>query len=115
MRCRFKEADCYWMDADAYHSCIVQDSDEDKAKELPNMSFVYKNSAVTIVAAIANAASEGFLHIQQSQDYFISPFNLPFYDEKGKRARVLSLSYPSSYKRWKDPINDRAWTFQELL
>jgi hypothetical protein len=83
--------------------------------ELPNMSSVYKNSAVTIVAAIANAATEGFLHIQQSQDYFINPFTLPFYDKKGECVRTLRLSYPSSYKRWKDPLNDRAWTFQELL
>jgi hypothetical protein len=79
------------------------------------MSSVYKNSAVTIVAAIANAATEGFLHIRQSQDYLINPFDLPLYDEKGERVRVLQLSYPSFYKRWKDPINDRAWTLQELL
>jgi hypothetical protein len=103
------------MHADANHSCIIQDSDDDKEMELPKMQSVYKNCAVTIVAATAKAASEGFLHSQQSQDYFISPFNLPFYDEKGQSERALSLSYPSSYKRWKDPLNDRAWTFQELL
>jgi hypothetical protein len=109
------DVDCYQTDADVNYSCIVQDSDDDKARELPNMGSVYKNSTVTIVAAIANAAIEGFLHVQQSQDYFISPFNVPFYDGEGELARFLSLSYPSSYKRWKDPLNDRAWTFQELL
>jgi hypothetical protein len=101
--------------ANGNRSCIIQDSDDDKARELPNMHSVYKNSVVTIVAAIAQAATEGFLHVQQSQDYLIRPFDISFYNEKGERGRSLSLSYPSLYKRWKDPLNDRAWTFQELL
>lgn len=77
------------------------------------MRFIYQQSAVTIVAATANAASEGFLHIQESEEYLIKPMIVPMPDSDGNSK--LTLSFPSNYKRWKDPINDRAWTFQELL
>ena len=87
----------------------------DKQKELPKMGSIYGNAAFTIVAAVAASADKGFLHVQPTEEYFIAPFDVPIHDEEGNLVNSLSLCYPASYKRWKDPINDRAWTFQELL
>ncbi|RAR11243.1 isocitrate dehydrogenase [Stemphylium lycopersici] len=102
-----------WVDA----LCIMQDSDMDKALELPKMRLIYKCATVTLVASVAQSATEGFLHrIDQTPDYSIEPVHIPFPANLSSKAptRVM-LSYPGSYKRWKDPINNRAWTFQELI
>ncbi|KAF2180946.1 HET-domain-containing protein [Zopfia rhizophila CBS 207.26] len=101
-----------WVDA----LCIIQDSNEDKAQELPKMRQIYQCAAITIVAAVAKSASEGFLHILEETEYFIDPIEIPYYLEGSPDVGFqVILSYPADYKRWKDPINDRAWTFQELL
>lgn len=95
----------------------MQDSDMDKALELPKMRLIYKCATVTLVASVAQSATEGFLHrIDQTPDYSIEPVHIPFPANLSSKAptRVM-LSYPGSYKRWKDPINNRAWTFQELI
>jgi hypothetical protein len=95
----------------------MQDSDTDKALELPKMRLIYKCAAVTLVASVAHSATEGFLHrIEQKSDYFIEPVDIIFpADVPSKAPTRVILSYPGSYKRWKDPINSRAWTFQELI
>ncbi len=41
--------------------CIVQDSDEDMTQEISRMGAIYKSATVTITAATAREASEGFL------------------------------------------------------
>lgn len=81
------------------------------------MRLIYKCAAVTIVAAVAKSATKGFLHQMQDQAaYLIEPVTIPYCleDSIDKQANVI-LSYPADYNRSKDPINDRAWTFQELL
>jgi len=80
------------------------------------MRSIYKCASVTIVAAVANSASEGFLHHPEEPLYFIEPISIPYrpYLTDDRQANII-ISYPADYKRWKDPINDRAWTFQELL
>lgn len=45
-----------WVDA----LCILQDSHDDKAVELPQMANIYRCSALTISAASAEASTEGF-------------------------------------------------------
>ncbi|KAH7383880.1 heterokaryon incompatibility protein-domain-containing protein [Pyrenochaeta sp. MPI-SDFR-AT-0127] len=102
-----------WVDA----LCIMQDSNEDKARELPKMRLIYKCAAVTVVAAVAKSATEGFLHHMQDQiAYLIKPVSIPYRVQDSSDAQTnVILSYPADYKRSKDPINDRAWTFQELL
>ena len=81
------------------------------------MRSIYKCATVTIVAAIANSASAGFLHRIEESLYFIEPISIPYcpYSSTSDRQANIIISYPADYKRWKDPINDRAWTFQELL
>lgn len=97
-------------------SCIIQDSVEDKMAELPKMGTIYKHAALTIVAAVAESAQDGFLHVKEQKLYHIEPFEIPYYaEETNENDRTLKLSYAADYKRWKDPINDRGWTFQEYL
>lgn len=99
-----------WVDA----LCIAQDSDSDKAFELSRMRLVYQRAFVTLVAANASSSSQGFLSGGQPPEYFVSPMEIPFHIEQSGSEHLL-LSYPANYKRWKDPINSRAWTLQEQL
>jgi hypothetical protein len=48
-----------WIDS----LCIVQNSEEDKVREIATMDRVYKNSWVTISAARASTCLDGFLGI----------------------------------------------------
>lgn len=97
----------------------MQDSDTDKARELPKMRLIYKTACVTIVASVAQAATTGFLrHIDSNPAYYIEPVSTPLQptnDHSCDSVATLILSYPAAYKRQLDPINSRAWTFQELL
>ncbi|KAF2798793.1 HET-domain-containing protein [Melanomma pulvis-pyrius CBS 109.77] len=101
-----------WVDA----LCIMQDSDADKSQELPKMRQIYQSASITIVAAVSKTATEGFLHIPIETSYFIDPIAIPYHlEDKSASAAELILSYPASYERRRDPINDRAWTYQEYL
>jgi hypothetical protein len=104
-----------WVDA----LCIMQDSDTDKAIELPKMRQIYQKASITIVAAVSKTATEGFLHIPIETSYFIDPISIPYLLQGNNGASSsdasLVLSYPAAYLRQKDPINDRAWTFQEWI
>lgn len=82
------------------------------------MRLIYKCATVTIVASVANSAIEGFLHHTAELSYFVEPFEVSYSgDGDGSQSDdpLITLSYPGGYKRWKDPINHRAWTFQELI
>ncbi|KAI1739203.1 heterokaryon incompatibility protein-domain-containing protein [Xylaria scruposa] len=50
-----------WVDA----LCIIQDSEDDKLREISNMASIYRDSAVTIVAAVARSAFESFLEFDR--------------------------------------------------
>jgi hypothetical protein len=78
------------------------------------MGRIYQCAALTLVAAVAKSALEGFLHVQEQKLYYIEPFQIP-YRWGTVNDQMIRLSYAADYKRWKDPINDRGWTFQEFL
>ncbi|KAJ4303821.1 hypothetical protein N0V90_002722 [Kalmusia sp. IMI 367209] len=97
-----------WVDA----LCILQDSSADKTTELPKMRKIYESAAVTLIAAVARSATEGFLHHQIQTPHAIPPILIP---SRTQSTYNIILSYPAAYERRSDPINLRAWTFQELL
>ncbi|KAK3386460.1 heterokaryon incompatibility protein-domain-containing protein [Podospora didyma] len=97
-----------WVDS----LCILQDSDTDKQTQLPLMGSIYRNASLTIVAASASSALEGFLRPPLDPEYFISPFTIPL---PGNDDAKLTLGYRATYKPWKDPVNTRAWTLQERV
>jgi hypothetical protein len=99
-----------WVDA----LCIVQDAGEDMKDEIAVMGTIYRNSAVTIIAANALSSVEGFLRVTESPNFFVDPFDIPIMTKHGT-VEYLSVGYRSYYKPSRDPINTRAWTLQERI
>jgi hypothetical protein len=80
-----------WVDA----LCIMQDSDADKAVELPKMRRIYQKASVAIVVGVSKAATEGFLHTPIETSYFIDPITIPYHhlnksSSKGRAHPELS-------------------------
>ncbi|ETN46336.1 uncharacterized protein HMPREF1541_00520 [Cyphellophora europaea CBS 101466] len=97
-----------WIDS----LCIVQDSPEDKARQIALMPQIYSNAALTISSTRALYADEGFLRPRKptdEPDHTVSlPYILPSTGEMGeltlfRESAVLSDS----------ALMDRGWTFQE--
>ncbi|KAF2744837.1 HET-domain-containing protein, partial [Sporormia fimetaria CBS 119925] len=103
-----------WIDS----LCILQDSPEDKERELPKMSQYYSNAYVVISAAHAEKASDGFLEprlVCKSHPDSGLPSDL-------SRMPVLTLGdeygemlfrQPMPYSLNDEPIERRAWALQE--
>ncbi|KAF4341454.1 hypothetical protein FBEOM_4615 [Fusarium beomiforme] len=93
-----------WVDA----LCIIQDSNDDKEKELKNMHSFYENSYVTI-SVTARDSSEGFLDTQ-----FGNVGSVPYVLPDGQLGSLWIEVHP-----FFDPdlskIERRAWTLQERL
>ena len=101
-----------WIDA----LCIIQDSTEDKNKELKRMAQIYQNGLLTISAASACTVSDGFLRPREAFATDIPPFALPYRSPKsGFEAGSLVVQESHNYDPRSEPINQRAWTLQERL
>ena len=102
-----------WVDA----LCIMQDSAEAAARdnmnqELTNMNQIYKNATMTIVAACVSSVKDGFLKDRPSSGR--SQFDLPC--RLGpNQFFVVHTQEHILYNDECEPINKRAWTFQEQL
>jgi hypothetical protein len=97
-----------WVDA----ICIIQDSPEDKSREIGLMGSVYSMAAITICASNASSAQEGFLDAQLPVMDFKVPFLLP----NGILGSIVILK-PSDTIPFTSPmpLEKRAWTFQESM
>ncbi|KAH9856367.1 heterokaryon incompatibility protein-domain-containing protein [Lenzites betulinus] len=117
--------------------CIIQDSGMDKIHELGRMAQIYRGAFLTIIAASARSASEGFLQTRPAPLHdIILPF--PCFQHPtsasapsavdgptpGKQAvgRIcLSPVYTHAtgeirlYSHAQEPVNERAWCMQEHL
>ncbi|KAI1142575.1 HET-domain-containing protein [Hypoxylon sp. FL0543] len=99
-----------WVDA----LCIIQDSPEDKLKELPQMAKIYQHSALTISAASSTSASEGFLKPPLPAVFKVQPFRITTGNgEPQFPYMTLSLGFREEAPDVKDPIDSRGWTLQE--
>ncbi|KAJ4129000.1 hypothetical protein NW768_007527 [Fusarium equiseti] len=98
-----------WIDA----LCIIQDSEDDKDREISSMKDIYARSALTIVAASAQSVSEGFL---QDRPLPKGVFTIPF---RIKSDLFGSFCFgklsTASYNERSEPLAKRAWTLQEQL
>jgi len=95
-----------WIDS----ICIIQDSDSDKEYEINRMSTVYKNATVTIAAAVASTANEGFLRVVRNP----WRFREVSWALDGQTTTTLSIAGFKPYSL-RLPLHRRGWTFQESL
>ncbi|PVH69347.1 HET-domain-containing protein, partial [Cadophora sp. DSE1049] len=94
--------DFLWVDA----FCIVQDDEEHKKKQIDNMSVIYSESILTIIALTASDAARGLAGV----------------DNNSRPLKVVSVTENSSLSahtqnlrvlRDSSVYKTRAWTFQE--
>jgi Heterokaryon incompatibility protein (HET) len=98
-----------WVDS----LCIVQDSKEDKRREISQMRLIFRHATLTIAAGKASTVADGFL-TEPDPQWFMAPFKIPFRCPDSRNGTV-SVGCKSYYNRGKDPLNSRAWTFEEEL
>ena len=105
-----------WIDT----ICILQDRPRDKALEISRMASIYQSSHITIVAASAKNADEGFLLPRKAP----APANeIPFMHHGvragtvniRRRLRNREVSSAGTPRPPLDPMDSRAWTLQEQL
>ncbi|KAI0649828.1 HET-domain-containing protein [Trametes meyenii] len=96
-----------WVDA----LCILQDSKDDKAREIAQMRAIYQNAHFTIIAASAHTVSEGFLHTRapSSRHDVVLPFLCP----NGNVGTMTLSPVWRQYDGLSEPINQRAWCLEE--
>lgn len=86
-----------------------QNGNSDKDRELPKMAGIYRGAILTIFAASASSADEGFL---QDRDLYDSGLTRPVrLNGRYDIAQLLKRGY-----RWvEESVDTRAWTLQEHL
>lgn len=98
-----------WVDS----ICILQDSREDKDREIQHMRRIFQNAHVTIIAASAQRVSEGFLHDRPRQlPYSRLPFICP---DNGQVGTMVLSPIWKQYDDSQEPVNNRAWCLEERL
>ncbi|KAK5624977.1 hypothetical protein RRF57_000693 [Xylaria bambusicola] len=126
-----------WIDA----LCIIQDDDEDWAREAVRMTQVYANATLTITTTVGKSSDDGLF--RPHPDGFFNPqqlcIRLPRRDRSKPKPRIrdidlsivrsdYSLSYLAIYPdanfgyigyayigAQSTPIETRAWTLQEQI
>ena len=104
-----------WIDA----LCIVQDSKEDKRREIAKIPSTFADASFTIIAARSFKASEGFLHDCPSPSVPIRRLPFPC---KGNSSHFGTM-YVEQDMLGKydencdvnDPVHKRAWCLEERL
>lgn len=94
-----------WVDS----LCIIQDSYEDKSKEISRMGDVYENAYVTISATNAMSAYSGFLNPNYTD---ASCQRLPLFYPDGSKGNAFVGDDPRHHA---EPLDQRAWALQEQL
>ncbi|KAI1491221.1 heterokaryon incompatibility protein-domain-containing protein [Biscogniauxia mediterranea] len=105
-----------WVDS----LCIIQDSDEDKKKQMGQMRRIYNDAYLTIVAASATKVSEGFL---QTRAPPVPPdtqlaFQLPGGKGVGTFHFYISIKNGEGQEKYHpsmEPVSKRGWCLQEFM
>lgn len=94
-----------WVD----RLCIIQDDQNDRARELGMMHQVYRCTTLVISAAMASSSTEGFLRVCDPTD---AAFRLRYRCPNGELGSLILSRYKPGPP---DPIHRRAWTLQEHM
>jgi hypothetical protein len=98
-----------WIDA----LCIIQDSEEDKVREIADMKQIFESSALTIVAASAKSVFDGFLY---RRIYSEPSHTIPVRIRPGLFGTMSVNELDAAcYDERLEPLAKRAWTMQEQL
>jgi hypothetical protein len=101
-----------WVDS----LCIIQDSAEDKAKEIGGMAQIFMNSAITLSAACASNCYQGFLNVSEDiQDRQWTASQLSYRCPDGVLGNIYVYFTSFFQTAGQVPIHSRAWTYQENL
>ncbi|KAI0639274.1 heterokaryon incompatibility protein-domain-containing protein [Trametes polyzona] len=103
-----------WIDS----LCIIQNSKEDKHREMARMRNIYRNAALTIIAASASSVQEGFLQdCEEVPPSLTLPFICPAVpgQPKSKVGTIHLVAMDSPYPPDPEPVDKRAWCLQERL
>ncbi|KAJ8113101.1 hypothetical protein ONZ43_g5230 [Nemania bipapillata] len=108
--CRILAIRYIWIDA----LCIVQDDQQDKAREIGQMGKIYKNATLTIMAASAKSVYTGFLDDAKID---APEAKLPWHLDQDSFGSIFVRTDFSgrAYFLDEEPIFKRAWTLQEML
>jgi hypothetical protein len=106
-----------WIDA----LCIMQNSDEDRNRQLNMMRYIYRNAHVAINAACAASVHEGFL--RRDRPHKVPNARIPYRCPDGKIgsvwiAKKMDTDIPdASHSYWDElePATHRGWCLQERL
>jgi len=114
--CKAMSLEYLWVDS----LCIIQDDPDDLVQELASMPQIYQRAWVTISASTAASVSDGFL---QNRCYSHSsgtcqtrvPISLPYVANDGSTTGKITFVHLSDACSLEEaePINQRAWTYQE--
>lgn len=97
-----------WVDA----LCILQDSREDKDREIAQMRKIFHDAHVTLIAASSSRVSEGFLHDRTRPS---TDTRLPFICPDGSIGNMVLSPVWQQYDETQEPVNSRAWCLEERL
>ncbi len=101
-----------WIDS----LCIIQDSPEDKERELSKMGNIYRNAMLSIAADASENCSQRILKPRHPE--FVS-INVPFQSSRwGVSRNFFIRPVVSNWDTgliWGSRLNERAWVLQENL
>ncbi|TVY33653.1 hypothetical protein LSUB1_G006306 [Lachnellula subtilissima] len=100
-----------WVDA----ICIIQDDEADGERERSRMDQIYSGASITIVAARARMAADGFLQHRDVIKFYGTVCRVKYRRSSEGNGEVGSgfLSANGLDITYDDPIDLRGWTFQE--
>jgi hypothetical protein len=116
--CRGLGVDYLWIDS----VCIIQDSEQDWARQAARMGDVYSNSWITIAADAAANSDEGFLS-NDRQKIKVKRFHCPGLGTQDSEVciRKKGSGFQDSFSHhfWtgpaRSPLSSRGWVLQESV
>ncbi|KAF2248472.1 HET-domain-containing protein [Trematosphaeria pertusa] len=100
-----------WIDS----LCIVQDDALEAQREIAKMPHIYSRAIVTIAAATAASASEGFLHERCADDTVITGIRLQHSDGSTRMVGLVNRAEDDPAELKLMPLEARGWALQERI